>query len=307
MKPGVKTALYIGRFQPFHLGHLNAIEQIVGEGYEKIIIGIGSSESERTDKNPFTYYERKEMISIGTEDLKNVQFEYFPIPDFGDNERWTNYIVNNCSDFQTVYSGNCIVEQCFLKYDKKREFRNLEITSNIKATQIRQAIANKSEVWKKDLPEKLIPFVVGKLQLLEQILKPEYKNPALAVDGIVRVGNSIVLIERKNKPFGYALPGGFVDYGESCEDAIRRELKEEISLDISNEKLFGVYSKPDRDPRQHIVSVVYEVKSQSLNLVAGDDASRVLLVPFDKINKYTLAFDHRRIIEDYLKLENVNS
>jgi len=93
------------------------------------------------------------------------------------------------------------------------------------------------------------------------------KTPFLAVDGIIKLYDEnenfkgIVLIERLNKPFGLAIPGGFVDIGETVEDAVVREMKEETSLEISIESLLGVYSDPKRDDRFHTVSVVYICKA----------------------------------------------
>ena len=92
------TALFIGRFQPFHLGHLDALQQIIKDKPDKILIGIGSSESELTLKNPLSFYERKELIQkvIDSEDLfqknKIINIEILPIPDFGNSKKWTNYI-----------------------------------------------------------------------------------------------------------------------------------------------------------------------------------------------------------------------
>ncbi|MGC8790216.1 MAG: argininosuccinate lyase, partial [Desulfurella sp.] len=88
-----------------------------------------------------------------------------------------------------------------------------------------------------------------------------YKNPSLTVDCIIEKDNKVLLINRKNYPFGFALPGGFVNYGESVEQAVIREVKEETSLDIVEPKLFGVYSDPERDPRSHTVSVVFYAKA----------------------------------------------
>jgi ADP-ribose pyrophosphatase YjhB (NUDIX family) len=98
--------------------------------------------------------------------------------------------------------------------------------------------------------------------MLQQIVglfrrKKEYRNPVPTVDIIIEIGNKIVLIERKHEPFGWAIPGGFVDYGECLEDAARREAKEETSLDVKLKFLLGVYSSPKRDPRRHTVSAVY--------------------------------------------------
>lgn len=131
------------------------------------------------------------------------------------------------------------------------------------------------------------------------------KTPYVTTDGIIELYDAeerfrgIVLIERKNPPHGLALPGGFVDVGESCEDACRREMKEETSLDVTIEKLLGVYSDPKRDPRFHTVSCVYVCRATGTPK-AADDAKKIFIyqpeeIPFDK-----LVFDHAKILHDYL-------
>jgi 8-oxo-dGTP diphosphatase len=125
-------------------------------------------------------------------------------------------------------------------------------------------------------------------------------TPALAVDLIIELvdqpGRPIVLIERRHPPAGYALPGGFVDVGETVEDAARREALEETGLQVELRRLLGVYSDPGRDPRGHTVSIVYIAESRG-NPRAGDDAAGVLVTRLDALP--ALAFDHNRILADY--------
>ena len=133
------------------------------------------------------------------------------------------------------------------------------------------------------------------------------KTPFVATDGIVKVydGNKlegIVLIERKNPPLGLALPGGFVEIGESCEDACRREMQEEISLSVEIEYLLGVYSNPKRDPRFHTVSCVYVCHATGTPK-AADDAKRAFIFSIDSIPFDRLCFDHAKIIRDFLAKE----
>jgi 8-oxo-dGTP diphosphatase len=125
-------------------------------------------------------------------------------------------------------------------------------------------------------------------------------TPALAVDLVIelvdRPGRPIVLIERRHPPAGYALPGGFVDVGETAEDAARREALEETGLQVELRHLLGVYSDPARDPRGHTVSIVYVAESRG-DPRAGDDAARVLVARPNALP--ALAFDHARILADY--------
>ena len=130
------------------------------------------------------------------------------------------------------------------------------------------------------------------------------KTPFLAVDGIVEIYSGdgtfrgIVLIERLNKPVGLAIPGGFVDIGETVETAVVREMKEEISLDVTRESLLGVYSDPARDSRFHCVSIVYVCKAFGIP-VGADDAKEAFVYPLDDIPYDKLVFDHAKIIRDY--------
>jgi ADP-ribose pyrophosphatase YjhB (NUDIX family) len=132
----------------------------------------------------------------------------------------------------------------------------------------------------------------------------KYRNPVPTVDIIIEIDREdgkegIVLIERKNPPYGWALPGGFVDYGESLEEAAIREAKEETSLDIQLKNQFHTYSDPERDPRQHTISSVYVAKAQG-KPKAQDDAKEIGVFTEEEIN-FPLAFDHQKILRDYFE------
>ena len=125
----------------------------------------------------------------------------------------------------------------------------------------------------------------------------QYRNPFPTVDIIIEINGRIVLIERKNPPHGWALPGGFVDYGESLEDAARREAREETSLEIGDLRLLGCYSDPSRDARFHTISTVFIAKGNGIPRAADDAASLALFTIGELPAK--LCFDHARILADY--------
>jgi 8-oxo-dGTP diphosphatase len=125
------------------------------------------------------------------------------------------------------------------------------------------------------------------------------RTPLPAVDIIIEVGDRIVRVERRFPPPGWALPGGFVEYGESVERAAAREAREETSLELEELRQFRVYSDPERDPRRHVISVVFVARGRGRPR-AADDARRLTLADPGKLPE-PVAFDHRRIISDYLR------
>jgi len=134
---------------------------------------------------------------------------------------------------------------------------------------------------------------------LSYIQKKIEQGPFVTVDAIIGVDSKVVLIKRKNPPFGWALPGGFVNYGESLEKAVMREVKEETNLDLENLKQFHTYSDPQRDPRFHTISTVFIARAKG-NLQSGSDAGEVKLFSLNELPD-KIAFDHRKILKDYIK------
>lgn len=124
------------------------------------------------------------------------------------------------------------------------------------------------------------------------------RNPVPTVDVIIRLGEKIVLVKRRNPPRGWALPGGFVDYGETLEEAARREAFEETGLQVTLKGQFHSYSKPDRDPRLHTITTVFLAEADG-RPVGGDDA--VEAAAFDVGHLPPLVFDHKEILNDYFK------
>ncbi len=133
-----------------------------------------------------------------------------------------------------------------------------------------------------------------------------YRNPVPTVDIIIelidRPERPIILIERKNIPYGWAIPGGFVDYGESIETAAKREALEEVTLEVELIEQFYVYSDPKRDSRQHTISIVFIATGKG-EPKAADDAKNIgIFAPWQIPNN--LCFDHDLILKDYLRYRN---
>jgi len=140
--------------------------------------------------------------------------------------------------------------------------------------------------------ESYLTYIITKLQ----------NGPFTTVDAIIEIDDGIVIIERSNPPLGWALPGGFVDYGESLEDAVKRETKEETNLDIVQLQQFHTYSDPERDPRFHTIGTVFLAKTKGIPK-AGDDAKGLKIIALREVEKLSFAFDHKKILQDYIKFK----
>jgi len=134
-----------------------------------------------------------------------------------------------------------------------------------------------------------------------------YKKPSITVDTVIFDGSDenkeFILIKRKNDPFKdqWAIPGGFVEYGETVENTAIREAKEETGIDIELKKLFNVYSKPDRDPRGHTITIVYLATGNIDDMEAGSDAEDTRLCSFEELPSLKISFDHEMILTDILE------
>ena len=146
------------------------------------------------------------------------------------------------------------------------------------------------------------------LAILTVPLYADHKPPILTTTAIIEViadgeNKGIVLIERGKAPFGKAIPGGKVEYGETVENAVRREMMEEVNLELHDLRQFHVYSEPTRDFRHHSIEVTHVAKAYELPK-AGDDAAKAFIVSFNDIPWDELAFDHAKILKDYLDWKN---
>jgi 8-oxo-dGTP diphosphatase len=148
--------------------------------------------------------------------------------------------------------------------------------------------------------ETLLSEFDSRIKALDEARGRSYRKSSLTTDGILVKSGKILLIRRKNEPFkgSYALPGGFVEYGETVEHCVTREFYEETGLKTGIDQLLGVYSEPGRDPRGHTVSVVFVLSHEGGNL-SDSDETHVEWFPLDGMPKF--AFDHEKIVSDYLK------
>lgn len=144
----------------------------------------------------------------------------------------------------------------------------------------------------------------------EELQTKAHKPPILTTTAIIEVYNEgqfkgVVLIERGKAPFGKAIPGGKVEYGETVENAIRREMMEEVNLELDDLRQFHVYSDPTRDFRHHSVEVTHTAKAFK-SPTAGDDAAKAFVVRLEDIPWNELAFDHAQVLRDYIDWKNGN-
>jgi 8-oxo-dGTP diphosphatase len=218
--------------------------------------------------------------------------------------------LTNC--FKKIRDRN-INSVAFLMASFKRNI-NFRIFSKITAQELfRLARSKKQRILKKvsfmaDTEQSHKIFKKNIIGYLNHI--KANRGPFLTVDGIVCCRKGIVLIKRTNPPLGWALPGGFVDYGEKLEKAVAREVKEETGLDFKNVKQFKVYSDNKRDPRFHTVSVVFTGKGKG-KLKAASDAQDASIFTIKESDSFlnlppNIAFDHKKIIKDYIKDKRQN-
>ncbi|MEK6891976.1 MAG: nicotinamide-nucleotide adenylyltransferase [Nanoarchaeota archaeon] len=144
-------AIFIGRFQPFHNAHLVDVRNILKKA-DEIIIAIGSSQEKNTKENPFSYNERKGMITKTLKNNKVKNFKIYPVPDLYDDYKWTSYILENLPKFEDAYSGNEWTIRCFRKH--KINAHKIKLIKGISSTIIRKMVVNNKN-WEKLVPEEI--------------------------------------------------------------------------------------------------------------------------------------------------------
>ncbi len=304
-----KTWIFITRCQPgFHDGHIDSINEAYDAGIEKIIIWVGSADKEWTKDNPFTYDERKKMIELSIKEyLPAKDIEIYPIPHSNDSEQWKNYILKNLPDFDYIISSNPMVWEGFKNANKK--FFQTSVTTNTRASVIR----NKISMWDYQylyqvLSQNVVEYLknIKAFERLRDIFKDERVTPNIVTDVIFVDQNwKLILIQRTNEPKWIALPWGFVNYGESTEQACIRKAKEETGADIKIIRLVWIYDNLARDPRDHNISAVYLWKLVWKEVDLNSWNKKVLKVDLDTIDEIDFAFpDHKKMILDAFRYHN---
>jgi nicotinamide-nucleotide adenylyltransferase len=158
------TALFLGRFQPFHNAHLEDIKTASKEN-NNVIIAIGSSQYSDTKENPFSYEEIKEMITISLKKENISNYEIFPVTDIQDDQRWVNHVETSLPPFNIIYTGNKLTEELFTKANYK--VIKVKMIENINGTTIRDKIKNNEE-WESLVPEASLN-IIKKINGIERI------------------------------------------------------------------------------------------------------------------------------------------
>ncbi len=159
----MQTALFIGRFQPFHLGHLDALKQALAEN-DRVIIGIGSSEENYVEENPFTAGERFEMIenTLKAEGIPCEKYIIIPVRNIENFSLWASHVKLLCPPFQKLYSGSHIVKELFEKHAPDIEIIDVKMNLNVNATEVRDKILAEDSSWEELVPKSVAEYLKEK-------------------------------------------------------------------------------------------------------------------------------------------------
>lgn len=149
----MKRALFIGRFQPFHRGHLSALKAIDGD-IDEIIVGVGSSQYSDSEDNPFSFEQRKKMIKKVLDKQLDRPYQVIAVPDIHDEKNWVKHVANIVPDFKVVYTGNDWVKR--LLEEAGRDTRPVKEEIDISGTDLRKMIRQEDEKWKEYVPEEIV-------------------------------------------------------------------------------------------------------------------------------------------------------
>jgi bifunctional NMN adenylyltransferase/nudix hydrolase len=327
--------VYIGRFQPFHLGHLDTVQQALDQA-DKVIMLVGSSNRSRSIKNSFTYEERKQMIELSVNDPNVI---IAPIPDYPYREvEWENHIKNQVeaiAGYHTFKGKEPKIgiighekddSSYYLNSFPEWPHINPPNYKDINATDIRNSYFTGLTTWKKYVTPKVVSylddyFVAFKGEEREWLRqefsevfayrnswsKSPYPPIFVTVDGVVIRGTEVLMIRRGESPGKglLALPGGFVEHDQTRVQALTAEMKQETNLDITRNDYnkFVVFDDPGRSSRgRTITHAALIVRSPGIELgeEAGDDAESLEWVQFDELDPREVFEDHYFIIDRLL-------
>lgn len=337
--------VFIGRFQPFHLGHLDVVEQALQKA-NKVIILLGSSHQPRTTKNPWTAEEREKMIRGAIPKDRGKDVFISPLMDIPYNDKkWVRsvrrivdgIITSHHTNFHREHSIGLIghfkdSSSFYLKLFPEWELIEAKNTHNINATELRNHIFDDRNGYL--VADSCVhPNVSSRLMAMaeadhyEALVKEHtflkgYKEswagspfpPTFTtVDSVVICDGRVLLIERKNSPGKglLALPGGFLDQGETIQEASLRELKEETSIEASEEVLVTslaserIFDHPNRSTRGRTIThaFLYDLSGQPPSVTAGDDAAHAYWARIDELSTEKMYEDHFHIIHTFLNEE----
>lgn len=294
-----KKGLVIGKFEVLHSGHKDLLYNVSkDERVDKVLAAVTSNR-----KNIFTWDERRGVLEEVVKGF-GKPFEFYNVPDINNPPKYAEHVQNVLQlpslDQVILFTGNPYTMNCF---KGKCGVEKMNITLAYSSTRILEMIGADDPAWKELVPEATIKFMyqndgINRIKRWFSMSPEKQRNPYPTTDIIIEYQGGVVLIERKNYPYGWAIPGGFHEVGLTAEENAEKEAKEETSLDIDIRYLLGVYSDPKRDPRAHTMSTVYVAQGKG-TLKAADDAKNARIFKEEQVPWGQMAFDHGKILMDY--------
>jgi 8-oxo-dGTP diphosphatase len=299
-------ALIIGRFQPPCNHHVDVLKQAAAlPGIEKLLVGIGVAP--KPDKRNFLTGDEVEELLTPILDGIGKPYTLRQVPDINDPPAYCRHVESIFAGMDEantlLFTDNTYTSECFTQHGHHYAVREPK-PLGIRGTDVRHAMSHDrhGKGWQRYVPKHVADYL-KKHAGIWRLKTLVHKGPGLTVDTIIEYDGGIVLIERRNPPFQgcRAIPGGFVDEGETLEHAARRETKEETSLDVHDIHYLGYSDDPNRDPRGHTITHLFTGKGSGV-LKADDDAKNAKVFPLDRLPREDeLAFDHYKELQMYLK------
>jgi len=299
-----KKGLVIGKFEVLHKGH----EEMLRKVSENRNIGCIITAIATNKKNIFSWEERKSMLEEITKNLEKP-FIFYNVPDINNPPVYAEHVRRIIQvpslDEVILFTGNPHTANCF---KDKCKIKLVKTKYPYSSTRILEMVGVDDENWEKQVPESTKKFInankgIERIKEYFTIYPLIQKMPYLTTDAIMEYQDGIVLIERKNPPYGWALPGGFQEMGLTTNENSIKEAKEETSLDFEVKGMLGIYDDPLRDIRAHAITIVYYGNGRGA-LQAADDAKDAKVFKYNEIPWEKIAFDHAKILKDYYAWKN---